>query len=78
MLFRELITGYSENHMKPKHTLRGQNAELLNVKQVAHKLPLCIEELKVPHPTCGSCSPGKRRATQQIINTRLFFPSPVP
>jgi hypothetical protein len=32
MLFREIIAVYSENHTKPINTLRGQNAELLNVK----------------------------------------------
>jgi hypothetical protein len=30
MQFREIITVYSENHVKPIHTLCGQNAQLLN------------------------------------------------
>jgi hypothetical protein len=28
MLFKEIIAGYHENHMKLKNTLRGQNAAL--------------------------------------------------
>jgi hypothetical protein len=32
MLFKGIITVYSENHMKPMNTLCGQKAELLNVK----------------------------------------------
>jgi hypothetical protein len=31
MLFKEIIALYSENYTKPKSTLRGKNAELLNV-----------------------------------------------
>jgi hypothetical protein len=30
-MFREIIIVYSENHMKPMNTLRGQSEELLNV-----------------------------------------------
>jgi hypothetical protein len=29
MVFKEMITVYSENHMEPTNTLCGQNAELL-------------------------------------------------
>jgi hypothetical protein len=32
MLFRETITVYYENHMKPTNTFSGENAELLNVR----------------------------------------------
>jgi hypothetical protein len=32
MLFRKEIAVYSEDHRKPINTLRGQNAEFLNVK----------------------------------------------
>jgi hypothetical protein len=32
MLFREIITVYSENHMKPINALCVKNAELLNVQ----------------------------------------------
>jgi hypothetical protein len=32
MLFEEIITVYSENHMKPINTLCSQNAKLLSVK----------------------------------------------
>jgi hypothetical protein len=32
MFFNEIITVYSENHMKPMNLLCGQNAELLIVK----------------------------------------------
>jgi hypothetical protein len=32
MLFKEIIVVCSEDYMKPINTLRGQNAELLNVK----------------------------------------------
>jgi hypothetical protein len=31
-VFREIITDFSEKHMKPIKALCGQNAELLNVK----------------------------------------------
>jgi hypothetical protein len=31
-LFKEIITVYSKNQMKPINTLCGQNAEILNVK----------------------------------------------
>jgi hypothetical protein len=33
MLFEEIIVVYSENHMKPIHTLCGQNEELSIVKE---------------------------------------------
>jgi hypothetical protein len=32
MLFREMITVYSKNHMKPINALCGQNVELMNIK----------------------------------------------
>jgi hypothetical protein len=32
MLFKEIITVYSENHMKPINTLCGQNVELLTAE----------------------------------------------
>jgi hypothetical protein len=32
MLFKELITVYSENHIKPKNMLCGQHAELLVIE----------------------------------------------
>jgi hypothetical protein len=32
MLFKEIITAYSENNMKPINKLYGQNAEFLIVK----------------------------------------------
>jgi hypothetical protein len=32
ILFREIITVYSENHKQPINTLCGQNAEILNVE----------------------------------------------
>jgi hypothetical protein len=32
MLFREIITVYSENHKKPVNILFGNNTELLNVE----------------------------------------------
>jgi hypothetical protein len=32
MVFMEIISVYSENHIKGMDTLFGQNAELLNVK----------------------------------------------
>jgi hypothetical protein len=32
MLFKEITTNYSENHMKPINILCGQNAELQIVK----------------------------------------------
>jgi len=38
MLYMEIIAVCSEIHTKPKNTLWGQNVELLNVKQVVHKL----------------------------------------
>jgi hypothetical protein len=31
MLFKEIMSVYSEDHTKPINTLRGRNAELLNV-----------------------------------------------
>jgi hypothetical protein len=38
VLFREIITVYSENHTKPINTLYGQNAEfVLNVKEGWYK-----------------------------------------
>ena len=36
MLYREIIDGYSEIHIKHINTLCGQNVELLNVKLVVH------------------------------------------
>jgi len=39
MLFREIITVYSEIHIKHKNVLCGQNVEWLNVKLVVHILP---------------------------------------
>jgi len=32
MLYREIITVYSENHKEHKHTAQGQNVKFLNVK----------------------------------------------
>jgi hypothetical protein len=32
MMFREIVGVYSETHMNPTSTLRGQNTELLNIK----------------------------------------------
>jgi hypothetical protein len=37
MLFRKIITVYSENHTKPINTFYGQNSEELNVKAGASK-----------------------------------------
>jgi hypothetical protein len=34
MLFKEIITFYSENHTKPVDTTSGQDAEVLHVKTV--------------------------------------------
>lgn len=37
-LFGEIIAIYSDHHMKSTNRLCGQNAELLNVKQVTQKV----------------------------------------
>jgi hypothetical protein len=36
MLYREIITVFSQIHTKHTNTLCGQNVELLNVKLVVH------------------------------------------
>jgi hypothetical protein len=46
MLFREIIAVYSEDHTTSINTLRGQNAELLTVKQILSVRFCCV-------PLCG-------------------------
>jgi hypothetical protein len=41
MLVREIITVYSENHMKPLNTLSGQSADFLTVKVGYTKTTVC-------------------------------------
>jgi hypothetical protein len=49
MLFTEIITVYSENHMKPINMLCGQNAELLNIPN--KHIPICAKFLPYSHFT---------------------------
>jgi hypothetical protein len=66
VLFIEIITIYSENHMQhvKMQAVGWQSAEILNVKQVVHALTtvsqrvhneICFKiVILFPHPSCGN------------------------
>jgi len=48
MLYREIITVFSQIHTKHVNTLCGQNVELLNVKLVVHVVTTGLRRVKSP------------------------------
>ena len=46
MLYREIITVFSEVHTKHINTLCGQNVELLNVKLAEHIVTTGLQRVK--------------------------------
>jgi hypothetical protein len=47
MLFREVISVFSENHKKPVHTVREQSSKLLNIKAGSIYTPLCSKRVRL-------------------------------
>jgi hypothetical protein len=70
MLFRKIIAVFSENRTKPTNTLRGQNAELLMLKEVVH---IVTTGLNVHLLHVHLVSQSKSHTFTTLQSKKLFF-----
>jgi hypothetical protein len=77
MSFREIITVYSDNHIKPGSTLCGQNETFLNVEgraiaqAVSRWLPTAAAWILARVKSCGICGgqSGTGAGFLQVLST---------